>query len=201
MGLINLGTYGGEALQLISQFLTQPSVAGVTIQSTRFESTMEAEVSKHVLIDLTQGKHIVNDNVAPGPRSWSIEGYIGGSTAEVSSRFMPSLLVSRAILENAFLARQLVTLRDPSARNFQVVIQSFWYSTQPEVANRVPVKLALQEVLSLSVQLLTTVAQAGMPIDGTAYGAALPSGNTETNLLSDVEKTVLGGQLVGQLLW
>ena len=70
---------------MVKQFTSNPRINGIPIQSTRFDCVMEAEVSRHVLISLQQNLQNVFDNVAPGPRTWEIEGYVGGLPVELSS--------------------------------------------------------------------------------------------------------------------
>ena len=199
MALLDLIGQGGPVLQLIKNYLTQPTVAFVAIQATRFETTMEADVSKKVIIDLTRGKHIVNDNVAPGPRTWEVEGFVGGMPGELSSYFMPSLVIFTAMLEAAYLSRQQVPLKDPSGRMFQVVISRFWYSTQPEVQNRVPVRLTLQEIYTLSVLTLAANAlPSATPLDGSLSGNSLSSGVTQSLTQGEAATAALGAlTLVG----
>lgn len=171
----------GTALNLLKQFLTQPMVAGISIQSEVFECEMEAEVSRHVLVDLTGGKKFINDNVAPGPRTWRIEGYVGGFPGELSSLFMPSIPISRAVLEAAYLSRAPVPFKDPSSVAYtNVLVSYFWYAWRPEVQNRMPVKLRLQELYVLTAPISTAIESAANPSAGTASGVPVAAGVTET---------------------
>ena len=182
MSLINLITSNAAAaLNLIKHWTQQPVLAGVRIEATRFERTIEADVSKHVLVDITQGKKTVNDNVAPGPRTWQIEGYIGGTPLELTSLYMPSLAEQRDLLDAAATAREIVTLMDPEFRTWQVVIASFYHSKEPDTANRVPVRLSVQEVnvLTVGVTVGDPVVDSATPAPGGDSGPPADQGVTE----------------------
>ena len=69
----------------------------------------------------------MNDNVAPGPRVWTIEGYIGGIPGELTSLFMPSLILFRDILDTAFFSRQIVPFVDTEFKSHDVMIAKFSY--------------------------------------------------------------------------
>jgi hypothetical protein len=156
-------------------------VGPVSIESTRFERTMDAEVSKKVLIDLTAGKKNVLDNVAPGPRTWEIEGYVGGLPGELSSLYMPSIPVAAAALDFMSQARQIVVLRDKLFKTYDVLIARLWIADQPDTQNRMPVRITLVEITSLTTSVATLPTQAAAsPAAGSALGAPQDAGLTET---------------------
>jgi Dit-like phage tail protein len=181
-----IATINPIAITLVKKFLSQPIVGLVPIEATRFDCIMEAEVSRHVLINLQQGLQNVMDNVAPGPRTWEIEGYIGGFPVELSSQYMPSLFLMTTALDGIFNSRQTTTLVDPSSRLYQVMISRFQYSHDPAVANRVPIRLSLVEITILKAEIGT---QASTPVDqvnssstpGKTGGAPASYGSTPSN--------------------
>jgi hypothetical protein len=169
-----IATNAAVALTLIKQWVGQPNVGGMSIKTTRFDCIMDAEVSRHVLINLAGGLQSVMDNVAPGPRTWEIEGTVGGFPGEMSSLFMPSIRISVEILDRTFQARQQTTLLDPDFRSFNVFISHFEYSYDPTVQNRIHVKLSLVEVfiLQASTAPLGTVPAAQQSASPAAGGIA-----------------------------
>ena len=146
-------------VSVVKQFTSNPRINGIPIQSTRFDCVMEAEVSRHVLISLQQNLQNVFDNVAPGPRTWEVEGYIGGLPGELSSLYMPSLKFFVDLLDGIFNSRTPCSLIDPSFREYSALISRFRHSTVPGVQNKVTVALSLVEitVLTASVGPLGTV--------------------------------------------
>jgi hypothetical protein len=145
-------------VSMVKQFTSNPRINGIPIQSTRFDCVMEAEVSRHVLINLQQNLQNVFDNVAPGPRTWEIEGYIGGVPFELSSLYMPSLKFFVDLLDGIFNSRTPCTLLDPSFREYSVLVSRFKHSIVPGTQNKVAVTLSLVQitVLTASVGPLAT---------------------------------------------
>jgi hypothetical protein len=141
------------ALSLIKQWVGQPNLGGVPIKSTLCKCSMDAEVSRHVLINLSQQLQNVMDNVAPGPRTWEIEGTIGGFPVELTSLYMPSLSLMISILQNLFQSRLQTRFIDPFFNNAQVLISHFEYDFRPDTQNRVPVRIGLVEITVLQSQV------------------------------------------------
>jgi hypothetical protein len=186
-------------VSVVKQFTSNPKINGLPIQAVRFDCVMEAEVSRHVLINLQQNLENVFDNVAPGPRTWEIEGYVGGLPIELSSLYMPSLKFFVDLLDGVFNSRTPCNLIDPSFRSYSVLISRFKHSTTPGVQNKVAVSMSLVEVtvLKASVGPLATVpdlqsaasATPGLPnaapavLGATANTAAAGAPNLLTTLL------------------
>lgn len=184
------------ALHLIRKFVAMPSLAGVRIEPTVFEPEIQSAVSKKVLVDLTLGKKTVNDNVAPGPHEWEIEGYIGGLPFEMSSVFMPSLRAFRDAIDAAVLSRQILTLIDLDYKSWPVLVERFRWRKTPDVANRIYVMLSLSEVNSLSVSISVgeiAVVKNATPDPGTADGAAADEGTAVT--AQQGHDSIIGGWL------
>lgn len=185
-----------NALALIKQFVTNPTIGGVTVRATRFECVMEAEVSRKLLINLQanstgqgqQGLQNVFDNVAPGPRTWDVEGYVGGLPFELTSLYMPSLDFMTQRLDSIFNGRQATVLLAPSPtfgtlRTYNVLISRYSYRSDPNTANRAIVKLSLVEVTFYKVGIgpagSTPALQANAsPVAGGVSGAAADAGST-----------------------
>jgi hypothetical protein len=177
-----------NALSIIKQFVAQPNLAGMPIAATRFDCVMEADVSRHVVIDLTQNnKKNVMDNVAPGPRTWEIEGYIGGLLLELTSLYMPSLALATRLIDDLFQARTPTVLITPYFNSHNVLISRFEYSSVPDVQNRVPVRISLVEVTSLTANLAIIEATPSLqslasPAAGSPLSAPLAAGVTESGV-------------------
>ena len=177
------------ALSLIKQWIGQPNVGGIPVKTTVFRCVMDAEVSRHVLINLMGGLQNVMDNVAPGPRTWEIEGTLGGLPMEFTSLYMPSIKAEVDLMDSTFQSRQQTTLLDPDFRSFNVFISHFEYEYDPSVQNRMKIKLSLVEVfiLQASTAPLGTVPplqqNASAPA-GSSMAAPLNSGSTSANVLT-----------------
>jgi len=168
------------ALSIIKNYVGQPNVGGVPIRAVRCDCIMEAEVSRKVLINLSQQLQNVMDNVAPGPRMWEIEGTIGGLPGELTSLYMPSLQLMISALQGIFQARQQTSFIDPYFNTAQVLISRFEYGFKADTQNRVPVKISLVELTVLQSQLgsdqETPEVSAASPVAGSSYAAPAASG-------------------------
>lgn len=182
MGLANLiASHSAVALTLIKQYIGVPWLAGVPISATRFRRSTRADVARHVLIDLTAGKQYVNDNVAPGPRTWEIAGYIGGLPLELTSLFMPSLNMFRDMIDKAYYSRQLVDFMDPDFKRWKVVIERFEYEKEPDTQNRLTIAVTLSEINVLTA-LIAPGDPSGLPsapASGTEAGLPVAAGTVE----------------------
>jgi len=182
MGLANLITSSSAAaLALIKQYVGIPYIAGVPVQATRFRRLAQADVAQHMLIDLSNGKQFVNDNIAPGPFKWHIDGYLGTLPIELTSLFMPSIKMFRNKLDKAFLSRELIDFLDPDFKRWKVVIEAFDYEKEPDTQNRLTVRFVLSQVniLTASVAPGTLPDDPSSPGPGTADGTAASAGNAE----------------------
>jgi len=183
------------ALSLLKQWIGQPNVGGIPIKSTRFDCVMEAEVSRHVLINLMGGLVNVMDNVAPGPRTWEIEGTLGGLPLELSNIYMPSIKAEVDFMDGIFQSRQQTTLLDPDFRTFDVFISNFTYSYDPSIQNRIKIKLSLVQVFILTASVAPTgltpaLQQAASPAAGSATGAPTNLGTTPSTVPSTITPTL-----------
>ena len=175
MGLINvLASNVSSVYALVKSYTMNPIVAGVPVQCYQFRATETAEVSKHVLVDLTGGKHFINDNIAPGPHVWALEGYVGGLPIELVGRpeIMPSLRLMHYMLETAYASRAPVAFMDADLAAWPTVaIEELQFEKDPLVQNREIVKITLRELTILSANVFATDLQAnGSPQPGNEVG-------------------------------
>jgi len=78
---INFAIAGSQFISKLIGWLNMPSVSGVRIESYKYREELTSKISEQMIINLDgSGKNIVNDNIVPIPRKWTIEGYIGSAT-------------------------------------------------------------------------------------------------------------------------
>lgn len=171
----------GAALAFIRQYLSNPSITytdpntgisqTVTIQATGYEEILQNQVSKMLLVDVSKGKTFINDNIAPQPRAWEITGYL---FPLVPSVIMIDQIVLQGIqdtLRAASDSRQLVDFRPIASSitaqfsqafgvlgnsitgTIKVAIESITFSLDPAVQNKIPVKMKLQKVNTLTASI------------------------------------------------
>ena len=191
-----IANHSAMALSLIKQWIGQPNLGGIPVKSTRFDCVMDAEVSRHVLINVMGGLQNVMDNVAPGPRTWEIEGTIGGLPVELSSIYMPSIKAEVDYIDSLFQSREQTTLMDPDFRTFDVFISNFTYSYQGDVQNRIKVKLSLVQVFILTassspVGTIPADQQNASPAPGLSLAPPMGMGSVPSSMPSIFPSTVI----------
>jgi hypothetical protein len=175
MSLLNvLSSNLSSVYALIKSYAMNPILAGVPIQTYQYRAHETAEVSKHVLVDLTGGKKFVNDNIAPGPHVWTLEGFIGGLPIELIGRpeLMPSLKFFRDMLETAYISRAPVQFVDADLFAWaNCAIEELEFENDPTVQNRVFVKVTVRELTILTATVSPTdLAAQGTPDTGREAG-------------------------------
>jgi hypothetical protein len=160
-----------------------PITTPVPLSCHHYRCYGESAVSRRVVINLNQGKQNATDNVAPGPHEWEIEAHVGGLPFEITSRFMPSIGMMLAALDNAYMSRQQVGFFDKFQKLWQIVVQRFEYEPTPDEENAILVRLHLVElnvqVVGANGVVVNPVTAAASPADGTAYGTPEDLGTTE----------------------
>ena len=156
------------ALKLIKDYLTQPSLAGITIMTEKYEEDKDAEVSQQILINSSGSKTIVNDNIAPKQRVWNVEGFIQGEPYEFSTFYMPSLARKKNLLDTAFYSRQPVQFKDKENKYHQVGIEKLTFTKEVDNQNTQPIRFSLREITELSSisGISDAVQQNASPIKG-----------------------------------
>lgn len=176
------------ALKLIKDYLQQPSLAGVTIMTEKYEEDKEAEVSQQILINSSGSKTIVNDNIAPKQRTWNVDGFIKGEPYEFSTFYMPSLARKKNILDTAFYSRKPVQFRDKENKYHQVGIEKLTFTKEVDNQNTYPVKFNLREITELSAisGVSDAVQQNASSSEGSSDGDPSNIGNTTSTKYDSV---------------
>lgn len=173
------------ALNLIRQFLSYPSITyipetngvpgvpqTVLFQVERFEEILANQASKMLLIDVAKGKSFLNDNIAPMPRVWEMEGYLFPLIAVTPLVDQISLEALKQTLRDASDSRQLVQFKpvvtsilSQFSQAYQslanqtvtgtipVVMLNITFSLNPTIINKAPFKMTLQKIDTLSAVL------------------------------------------------
>jgi len=176
-----------SALRLLRNLLTLPYLAFVPIHPETFNTRRTSEVSTQLIISqIIGGKEFITDNVAPGPRIWTMKGYISGIPyIELSNWFMPSLMIQKLIIDNARTSRKAVPFRTTDGEILNVLIKECSFIEEPDNMNTLKIEVTLQE---LNVLTVTSSAAAisstekglakSLPLVGKSLGKALAIGGT-----------------------
>jgi len=173
------------ALNYVRQFLGYPSITYIPVtdgipgvpqtvlmQVTRFDELLANQASKMLLIDVAKGKSFLNDNIAPMPRVWEMEGYLFPLIAVTPLVDQISLEGLKQTLRDASDSRQLVQFKpvvtsilSQFSQAYQslanqsvtgtvsVVMLNIKFSLDPTVLNKAPFTMTLQKIDTLSAVL------------------------------------------------
>lgn len=142
----------------------------------------EAEVSENLVVT-ADGKKYLTDNIAPGPWTWTISGYIPGFTVgEITNLYTPGLKYHTAMIKKIYREGRLFTFRDPDCETFDnVIIQSLNIDTAGDTKNKKPFQAVLKqvEILNASDAQVTDLEAISAPAAGTADGETVDAGQVQ----------------------
>lgn len=213
------------ALKLVKSLLTMPALIGMTdeidtegkaseifkktnlkgmpfyipIEVEQHSQDGQAEVSENLIITTGDDrKKYLTDNIAPGPWTWTLNGYIpGNDLIEKTNKFTPIVNLHRDIIKRAFKQGLRMIYKDVDCRFYKnVVIESLSIETQPDCQNKTPVSITLKEIeviQAAEASMTTTEAASTIPA-GDAGGTAAEMGTTTTSNLTQSE----GSKILGK---
>lgn len=154
----------------------------------------EAEVSEQVVVT-KEGKKYISDNVAPGPWSWTMSGYISGIEAlEVTNFYTPGLRLNIEFLKKAFKDGLRGFFKDQDCWPYNnVVIQRLSLGSEKDCKNKKPFQMTLKqiEVLSSLEGVITSLAALSSPGAGSIGGDTLGAGQTTTSPVERLKESRL----------
>lgn len=157
--VFNVGT---SVAQVIKSYISKPTLAGVSLELTSCKVSAEAKVSQHLIVTPTGYKQIVNDNVAPSPRVWSMTGYIPEDNfllAGVQNTLRSiagnginlGLRSLKDQLWEAFYNRVPVEWKDKDGNVWKsVAIEKLETEDDPTITNKVPMNATVRELVTVN---------------------------------------------------
>lgn len=137
---------------------------GIPIYASSQKELGENAIGKQIMLRSKElGTQVVTDNIAPAPRVWEIEGYIGSSKQSVSSMMLQKVSFANNIAVSVLLQaikdyfRYLRVLRAPfqfisrEGDVYDVLMQSYVFEDEPVSEYATKVKLTLMEYVALSI--------------------------------------------------
>lgn len=181
-----------ESPTLINTDITQGTPYAIPLEIETHQQNCSAEVSNSLIIS-KQNKVNVADNIAPGPYTWELSGYIPGSAnaMEYTNYWTPSVQMNTDILRLWNKRGAILSYKDIDGAIYKrVAIKSLSISIQKDCRNKTPVKLTLQEINVMENTLadFTNLLANSTPAAGTLNGAVAAAGST---LCTAVAKSVL----------
>lgn len=202
------------ALRIVRQYLSNPAIIytpvtpigvqlpsqTVVMQATRFKEMLSNQASKMLLVDVSQGKSFLNDNIAPNPRMWEVEGYLFPLVPFIPTTDQIQLEGLKDTLRQASDSRQLVQFKPVATSiasqfsqaydaianqkitgTISVVILSIEFDTDPTIQNKAPFRMTLMKVDRLSETTIFGALLAATPDGNLGNPAASASSNTLGN--------------------
>jgi hypothetical protein len=178
-----------SALNLIKNYLDNPSISPQTPGSTlplpialktvafqceKYRELMPSDISQQLIIDSSAGKKLyVTDNIAPRPRTWEVSGYIAAAPWELIASPVLQLTQAKkaARLREMRNSREMLVWRTKNGSELVFVgIKELDIDSRPEVQNRIPITMTVQEIPILQY---------------TAQGIGVPVGSTNPAAITD----------------
>ena len=157
-----------KAIQMVKSTINNPMLISlnpgwsILLEVESHSQTGQAEVSERaVIVPGTGVKSYLNDNVAPGPWTWQLSGYIPGDAAvEPVNLFTPIVAMNRDFLRKAYKNGSRLIFKDCDQQVYEnVVIQSLSIDTRGDCRNKAPFSMTLKEIVELkaSISDMTTL--------------------------------------------
>jgi hypothetical protein len=204
------------ALRLVRQYLSNPALIytpngdlglstalisqTVVMQATRYREVLANQASKMLLVDVSKGKSFLNDNIAPMPRVWEIEGFLFPLAPFIPITDQIQLEALKDTLRQASDSRQLIQFKPVATSIFSqfsqvydalvggkitgtipVVILSIEFEMDSTVQNKAPFRLTLQKIDTLSSATASGSVLSASPDGVLGNPAAAPSSNVLGN--------------------
>lgn len=182
-------TGNAQALMYAKSLLTDPMLT-VKIGGVSFPIPLEVETCQQngnaavseQLVVTSEGKKFITDNVAPGPWTWTIAGYISGvDPIEPSSYFKPTVQFLCDIIRKAFKNGVSAIYKDIDCCLYNnVVIEDLTLEHRSDCKNKRPFSMTLKqiEVLSSVDGLLSRLESLSTAKEGTENGNTSELGQT-----------------------
>jgi len=150
-----------RALRMVRTMIENPAIVStnppfaVSLEVESYEKSATAEVSQIPIITVgATSKTILNDNVAPQPKEWSLSGYIGGdSQIEQTNQFTPIVRMNTDFLWLAFSLGSRIIFKDIDQQLFtNCVISAFSTSYQKDCKNKTPFSMTIRELVKIDAE-------------------------------------------------
>lgn len=202
------------ALRLVRQYLSNPAIIyrpitqtgiplptqTVVMQAVKFKEILANQASKMLLVDVSKGKAFLNDNIAPLPRVWEIEGFLFPLVPFIPATDQIQLEALKDTLRQASDSRQMVQFKpvttsiasqfaqayDATANQkitgtLAVVILNIEFDLDATIQNKAPFRMTLQKMDTLSSITAIGALMTATPDGVLGNPSAAPSSNVLGN--------------------
>lgn len=180
-----------SALNMAKSLLENPAIVSqnppwsISLEAEDYGKHGSAEVSQSpVIVPGTGVKQFLNDNVAPSPKEWHLNGYIpGDNLIEKTCLFTPVVMANLQFLWTAFDLGSRVIYKDTDQRVYtNCVIADLETNYTKDCKNKMPFTMTIKEIKTIeaSIAELTEAEKAALP-----KGETSAAGTTGTTKVSD----------------
>lgn len=150
-----------KAKRLVKSMITNPAIIStnppfaISLEVESYDKSGTAEVSQiPIIVAGATSKQVLNDNVAPQPKEWTLSGYIGGDdTIEQTNLFTPIVWINTQMLWLAFTNGSRVVFKDiDQTLHTNCVISSFSTSYRADCRNKTPFSMVLRELVKIEAE-------------------------------------------------
>ena len=151
---------------------------GFSIECTGYVESISSTVSQQLVLATTANSNTANrtyitDNIAPHPRTWRLTGYLAPSAFEITAimpMLMPILHAKVKLLRKLAQGHvPIIFITKFREEQISAALVDVQLESRPDVQNRQPVTLTLQEIPTLTVGSTVT---GGTPPDTLTTGVS-----------------------------
>ena len=141
------------SLQTLKEVLSAPMLNYVPIYTPTLKCSREAVISTSMVMSQVTGKKsFATDNSAPGPRVWSLTGYLRSLMPRLESSMIvyPTILLQKSILDMAMTSGDTVVFKTKDGEFVDVLIKSLVIEDEQQGENSAKITVMVQEVPQLT---------------------------------------------------
>lgn len=144
-----LSSAGSVGMQVLREILSTPQLNYIPIYTPTLKCTREAVISTSMVMSQVTGKKsFVTDNSAPGPRTWSLTGYLRSLIPQLESNMIvyPTILLQKSVLDMSMTGGEPVVFRTKDGEFVDVLIRSLTIEDEQQGENSAKITVTVQEV-------------------------------------------------------
>lgn len=144
-----LANNGLASLQTLKEILSTPMLNYIPIYTPTLKCSREAVISTSMVMSQVTGKKsFATDNSAPGPRTWSLTGYLRSLMPQLETNMIvyPTILLQKSLLDMSMTSGDTVVFKTKDGEFVDVLIKSLTIEDEQQGENSAKITVTVQEV-------------------------------------------------------
>jgi hypothetical protein len=197
--LKSIYNFNGVAMRAAMQYISLPSLAGVSLYLETCVEKHASQISKQIIIDSSGKRQAVSDNFQPLPVGFSMTGFLKPLPYEMTSFFQPSLERQKQKIITAKDSRDPIIFIDRNHKKWEVGIEQFDCEKRAGEDNSLYFKLELNNtpVLTALTATVERVESSSFADQGTEDGQEADTGLFSAQKNSDGTQTSILAGVIG----